>query len=408
MFQARRAILLLIVALPLGMPASATHCQTDLVPAATLLMPYFETTLVPTGLESVFVVENTSADAVAVNAVVWSDFGIPVFGFPIALPPRASVSVSMHELLAEGKLPESDVSRLPAGRFPSCANLLSQRTIPPVLLSHIRNALTGLPAINGQCFGSSSSGRPRGYVTIDTVRDCTVELPGDPGYFLPNGTGIATNQNVLFGTGYLADPSGPFSHAEPLVAIEADGTKPELSTSGNYTFYGRMVGWTAADNREPLATDFGVRYQMGGLGAFTTDLVVWRDTRTKVAPFACSQSSQVLVPDLPQHLFAIDDTGTTHALTGSRLRLATQRLPVYSGTGQPGYGLPDAAGEFGWLFFNLNHARPVAGAGTPLKPKFRRAAQGWVFTIATAPPYIASSEAVRFDNACNPNVAKKP
>ena len=407
MFRHRRNAFLLIALLALGGPAAATVCQTDLVPAATLLMPYFETSLVPTGLESIFTVENSSATPVALNAVVWSDFGIPVMGFPIALPAHGSVSVSLHELLAEGKIPESDVSRFPLSQFPGCANLLTQRTIPATLLTQIQNALTGQPGFQGLCYGSSSPGIARGYVTIDTVRDCTVNLPDSLAYFGRNGTGIATNQNVLFGAGYLVDPSVPLSHSEPLVAIEADGSKAELNTTGNYTFYARMVNWTARDNREPLATDFGVRFQLDSPAAdFTTDLFVWRDPRYKVTPFACSQSSRILIPDLPQHLAAISDSGIIYPITGSRLRLATQRLKVYSGSGQPGYGIPPDAGNFGWLFFNLNHARPASGA--TITRQFQRAAQGWVFSVVTSSPYIGSSEAVRFDNACLPNVARKP
>ena len=51
---------------------------------------------------------------------------------------------------------------------------------------------------------------------------------------------------------------------------------------GNYTFYGRMVNWTAADNREPLATRWGTGrhgYQPGDYLA-----------RSEVAPatFSCA------------------------------------------------------------------------------------------------------------------------
>jgi len=39
----------------------------------------------------------------------------------------------------------------------------------------------------------------RGYITVDTVNSCTLLFPGDTGYFATGGTGIATNQNVLWG-----------------------------------------------------------------------------------------------------------------------------------------------------------------------------------------------------------------
>ena len=45
--------------------------------------------------------------------------------------------------------------------------------------------------------------------------------------------------------------------------------------------------WTAADNREPLATNFAVRFLNGGIFDGGTDLLVWRDSKTNQKPFTC-------------------------------------------------------------------------------------------------------------------------
>ena len=86
------------------------------------------------------------------------------------------------------------------------------------------------------------------------MNSCTLLFPGDPGYFAPGGTGIATNQNVLWGDYFYVNPAANFADGNPLVHIEASATNPETSTSGKYTFYGRYdsPAFNAADNREPL------------------------------------------------------------------------------------------------------------------------------------------------------------
>jgi len=92
----------------------------------------------------------------------------------------------------------------------------------------------------------------RGYVTIDAVSNCTLRFPSDIGYFAAGGTGDAINQNVLWGDYIYSNPAADQSSGETLVHIEASAASPETSVAGQYTFYGRYVGWTAADNREPL------------------------------------------------------------------------------------------------------------------------------------------------------------
>ncbi len=58
-------------------------------------------------------------------------------------------------------------------------------------------------------------------MTIDTVNNCTLRFPGDPGYFVAGGTGDATNQNVLWGDYFYVNPGQNFAQGETLVHIEA-------------------------------------------------------------------------------------------------------------------------------------------------------------------------------------------
>src|SRR5258708_13301641 len=79
--------LVLVGAIALAAPMSAVICTIDAVPAATLLLPYFEVDLNnPNGLTTLFSVNNASATAVLVHVVLWSDLSVPVLDFHIYLP----------------------------------------------------------------------------------------------------------------------------------------------------------------------------------------------------------------------------------------------------------------------------------------------------------------------------------
>ncbi|HXO22611.1 MAG TPA: hypothetical protein VOA87_22035, partial [Thermoanaerobaculia bacterium] len=59
--------------LGLAGPAGAVICTIDDVPAATLLLPYFEVDLANgNGITTLFSVNNASATAILAHVVVWS------------------------------------------------------------------------------------------------------------------------------------------------------------------------------------------------------------------------------------------------------------------------------------------------------------------------------------------------
>jgi len=267
--------------------------------------------------------------------------------------------------------------------FASCTGQLPQAPLVQATVDHIRNSLTGAAsAVAGGLCASKPDGTriARGYITVDTVSNCTTKLPSDVGYFVAGGFGDATNQNVLWGDAIYTNHLGGQESGDgsPLVHIRADATDPATSTPGRYTFYGRLVGWNAADNREPLSTTFAVRYVSGG--AFSsTNLTVWRDAKVSQTYFACSgnpswyplgqegfsffdEQEQVLIqtgiPFAPQP----PSGGVTAFPAG------TQRVAVGSAALATPY-------PFGWLYLNLNTTVAPAGAVPPFDPA---AAQAWV------------------------------
>src|SRR4029434_954169 len=99
-------------------------------------------------------------------------------------------------------------------------------------ISHLQLSLTGQasPILGNRCAGRALNDPiARGYITVDTVNNCTLRFPGDAGYFAAGGTGDATNQNVLWGDYFEVNGAENSAHGDDLVHIEASATNPETS-----------------------------------------------------------------------------------------------------------------------------------------------------------------------------------
>ena len=297
----------------------ADRCELGVEPAATLLLPYFEVDPNdPAGATTLVSVSNAASAPALANVTFWTDWGVPSFNFPIFLTGYDVVTMNIGLILRDGFLPitadqasdpNDDVS--PQGRdgwdgsFEGCNDYFpfappgSNPIIPPPLLDRLNRVHSGQADDSGsepnQCSGQDhGDGLLRGYVTIDSVNRCDFIYPTEEGYFADGGTGVANNNNQLFGDFYLIDPARGYAQGDSLVHIQAfdgvgeAGDESAAWQNGDVTFYSRYVGYSAVDNREPLPSVFGVRYlgELGGGGG--TDLIVWRDTYTPDAsPIEC-------------------------------------------------------------------------------------------------------------------------
>ena len=398
-------------------PAAAEIGAADDVPAATLLLPYFEVALDDVnGINTVLSINNAYEAAVLAHVVVWSDLSVPVLDFNIYLTGYDVMQVSLREVFSghlplsasAGQDPTDAIS--PRGlfsqdiNFASCAGQLPTPPLPASFVDHLRRSLTGQPStiLGGLCAGRAFGDRiARGYVTVDTVNNCTLRFPADAGYFAPGGTGDATLQNVLWGDYFLINPAQNFAQGETLVHIEADDQNPETSVPGQYTFYGRYVNWTAADNREPLATQFAVRYLNGGVFDGGSDLLVWRDSKVSQGAFPCNSvpswyflgAESIVVfdesedPEVPSTLPV---SPQPPAATIVPFPAEAQRTAV----GGPAFPISNA---YGWLFLSLNMTVLSAGSVPPEDPA---AAQAWVTVLMDAEGrYSVGFDALRLDSA---------
>jgi hypothetical protein len=411
--------------LALGGQAIAEICTIDDVPAATLLLPYFEVDLDdPNGINTLFSINNASATAVLAHVVLWSDLSVPTFDFNIYLTGYDVQTVSIRDIFngtvpstaSAGQDPGDTIS--PKGdfsqdiNFASCNGQLPPPPIPAAFVTHLRAAHTGgfsaiLNGCSGLDFGDNIA---RGYVTVDTVNNCTLRFPGDAGYFVSGGAGDATNQNVLWGDYFYVDNANNFAQGETLVHVEADALNPETSVPGEYTFYGRYVAWTAADNREPLSTNFAGRYINGGTFTGGTDFIVWRDSKVDQAAFTCG-TLPAWFPLGQEQIVVFDEEETPEQ----------QEVPPFSPPPPGDFLIPFPAEaqrtqidgpdfpvsfDFGWIFLNLNTTVLAAGPNPPEDPA---AAQAWVTVVMDANGrFSVGFDGVQLDNANTPNTTIIP
>jgi hypothetical protein len=399
-------------------------------PAATLLLPYFEVDLDNgQGMNTIFSVNNASATAVLAHATIWSDMGVPVLTFDVYLTGFDTQRIDLRSVLlgnlprtgSAGQDPSDTIS--PHGiisqdiNFASCTGTLPYQPLSATMVAHVRAALTGKPSpvLGGQC-ASRNHNTPsiaRGYVTVDTVTQCSSLFPSDPGYFF----GVTSFQNVLWGEYMMVDPGNEFAFADPLVHILADWTgvsDPDL-TIGRYTFYGRFTAWTATDRREPLSTKFQSRFIApkdfkatpkarrrpflpGG-----TDLIVWRDPKTPtVTAFNCASKPNWFPLSHTQIMFFNEQEAAE--------QLSFEVLPFPGVTQRVKVGTVDLPVTFysGMVHLNLNTLVLTGPAPPLLDPS---TAQAWVTVLQRALQgpnggrYEAGFRAIRLDSARNPDTS---
>jgi hypothetical protein len=393
-------------------PVHAEIGTSDAVPAATLLLPYFEVDLGdPNGRTTVFSVNNASASAAIAQVTIWTDWGVPSFGFQIYLTGYDAQTIDLRNVF-NGILPvTADAGADPTDtkshkgalsqdiNFPgSVGPCGSSQTLydqpDPTLgikVQNLQRVHQGLSSsIDNQCWGAPyGDGIARGYVTVDSITTCSLSTPADAGY----QTAIVDTRNILWGDFTLLDQSQQSAETATLVHIEscsnpAVGNGAGLCpfVAGDYTFYGRYSTVAGQDQREPLPTTFASRYRYKKRDK-GTDLIVWRDTKTlptglngrrscgaTPAWFPLSQTDVVAFDqqENPSDLCFLDDN-TSPPIGGDQtcFPLATQRMHVSGGNAfADNLGVPF---KRGWLYMNFNHTI----AGDP----FPGVAQAWVTTL---------------------------
>jgi len=383
----RKLMLAFLIVMGLALPMSAELCTPDAVPAASLLLPYFDVDLENAdGVTTLFSINNASATAVLAHVTVWTDLSVPVLDFDVYLTGYDVVTINMRDIIVDGVLPRTASAGQDPGapisnkgifsqdiNFASCTGTLPPpATIGSLYINHLQASLTGNASalLGGRCAGLRyNDGIARGYVTIDVANSCSTAFPGDAGYFVAGGSGIAGNRNILWGDYFHVNSAENFAQGDVLVHIEADGSAfngdfyGSAFVAGDHTFYGRYVGATAVDGREALPSIYAVRYLDGGPFSGGTGITVWRESTTNaVAAFTCPAQNarpawyplgltQIVVFDEEENPITQDGCSISPCPTDSPLAIPAETQIVHVGSEQ----LP-VESNFGWLFMNFNTA----------------------------------------------------
>jgi hypothetical protein len=370
------AVLLFLLA-PLALGATRDNddsCDIAVLPAATLLLPYFEVDLAG-GTTTLFTIVNvTNQDRVA-HVTLWTDRGEPTLDFNIFLTGYDVQAVNLFDVLARGIVAPEDGTGLSLWRRRgqlAIANpgidLTTCQLLPGPLdssiMTRVRSAFT------------EGHARAIGYATVDVVESCTAEGPTDPDYW----TRDLRYDNVFTGDWQFVDAANEAAHGAPLVHIRA---VPEGSTPQSRRAF--QVGWEAGfprtfyasfqppdapglDGRQPLPSLFAARWTEG------TSLQVWREPRAGSTAFAATE------------LVAFDENENGAGIS----TLVT--LPTLSATAiadPPFPQLPNGA-ESGWIYLNLD-------AGTDR----RVASQNWVVSTTRSAGRSTAADAAALGNGCS-------
>ena len=275
---------LLAATFALAGAASSAHaalCVADNVPAATLLVPYFEAGSAFTSPDTRVNVANHGEAPVVAQVTLWTDGGQPVFTFPIHLAGHARHEFSLRTLVFSGQInassPASNATfSTTLNALTGCTSaILQNRFLPAADALRLRQALQGVANDQGMCGFPYGDALARGYVTIDARNNCTALLPNDPNYYATIG-----HANVLTGSyDIVSNPTSSSFNASGgnAVAIESDATGTVVAP-GDRSFYGQFTGTPAADRREPLPT----RWQVDRAPSASTQpplsdvLIAWR------------------------------------------------------------------------------------------------------------------------------------
>lgn len=368
--------------------ANAIIGALDTVPAATLLIPYFEVDLDnATGRNTLVGVQNTSATAILGHVTMWSNTGVPVYSFNIYLTGYDVVTFDLRTVIngnlpvtaSAGQDPTDSISHKGLFsqdiNFASCGGQFPYSTpVVAPFVADLKAMLTGKPStlsFPNACVGTNLGDNvARGYLTIDTVNNCTLRKPNEAGYFGFGGSGDATNQNVLLGDYTLVDASQNVMNMDNAVSIEASDTDAKTSVAGNYTFYGRHTSWTASDNREPLATNWMVQGETGNSNA-----VIWRDAKVNPASFSCAAGKPSYAPLGQEGITFFEPSGIATIIPSSPTALDPfPAQPIVGPVMTQNRAMDNAnmllppTKKFGQIILDLNTFVAAAGSNPPADP----------------------------------------
>ena len=368
-------------------------CDVALLPAATLLLPYFDVDLEdPSGENTLFTVTNVSPKDQIARVTLWSDYAFPVISFNLYLTGYDVQSINLYDVIARGVVaPDAGTGTHVTSRgaysdrnraldLGACAQLPGKLT--DAYVDRMQSAfIQGTVPDFGDAAGCSNTGNEHenavGYATVDLVRNCSTNNPFSEEYW----TEDLAYDNVLIGDHQQVHAANNFAQGSPMVhvrAIPEGGTLAErrelprkYDAGFERTFYARYQPalWPKLDGRQPLPTVFAARWIQGGASGFETDLKIWREgSRGREATCATNDDNVLTYAEIvrfDEAENAVGDLGYFSRQTGVGTNMpfpmvvtlpATLRASVADATVFPQLANGSIAG---WMYVNLDNDQTV-------------------------------------------------
>jgi hypothetical protein len=402
-----------------GAPHSINNddtCDIALLPAATLLLPYFEVDIsAPAGQgeTTLFTVTNVTGEEQIAHVTLWTDYAFPVIDFSIYLTGYDTQSLNLYDVIALGQLappggtgstvsPRGEWSHANADvDLTNCHNLPS--AVPARYVARMQEAFT-LGRVreldgNAACTNIGSvhtNASAIGYATIDLVGSCVATTVLDPAY----STALLRHDNVLVGDFIQINGEQNFAQGSPMVHIRA---MPDDGRPVNFerTFYGHYqpVDHPKADRRQPLPSMFAARWINGGAGTLGTALKIWRESSTS-AGAACRDYRTEVQTYRELATFDDEENGVGAGFPPDCPILCIEPFNYLPSTGRYAVGhgtFPelDNGSVAGWMYLNLAHENEDG------------IRQAWVVTSMRAEGrYSVDSDATPLGNGCTPSAIR--
>ena len=410
-------VLCTLLALSLAWTASAAtrnnddSCDIAVLPAATLLLPYFEVDLEdPTGETTLFTITNVgNLDAIA-RVTLWTDRAFPVITFNVYLTGYDVQALNLYDIIARGVIaPNAGTGTQIAKRgqysdlhpdlvLTACNRLpgnLDDRYVQRMQAALTRGEVPPLGLLPACDFVGGSHVNAVGYATIDVVSNCSSREPDEPEYW----TDDIRYDNVLLGDYQQINSVQSSAQGGPLVHIRAvpEGGTPHARRASPVThdagfartFYARYQSPLSPklDGRQPLPSQFAVRWIEGGTGDFETSLKIWREARAgtdaSCNDYAADDALAV------REIVVFDESENAVGSNNARIALsAASRTGVDDANVYP--QLANGANS-GWMYLNLDRSR---------RDEF--ATQSWVISSMRAEGrYSTEFDAIAMGNGCS-------
>jgi hypothetical protein len=290
---------------------------SDFVPAATLLLPYFEVDLDNiNGTTTLFTIVNADPSPALAHVTLWTNAAVPTANCDIYLTGFDVQAVNVRDFFSSE--PPFDLHIHPD-------------------IGTLAGAHTGVEQPDEHCWSVGLGDNiARGYITMDSTVQFSTLFPGESGYF----DDVASTTNQLMGDFQIADPTNNFDVGASMIHIEADANAFE---DGDRTFYSSLVNNSAADYREPLSPYHATGYRIGG--DELTEVIYWRDPGVMSSPFHCPEPDWA--PLNASQVVLLDDHGNPASGAPTPPPYACGRLSVGSAE------LPTEYSS-GWVYWNMN------------------------------------------------------